>query len=416
MGTTPEPGAPRSAVVRQGCNACCREAVLIASKALTNYGRVETRVEDTAWQAFFSGNLTNEPAGSISVNSGGLSMPSPSTSGFGAAYSFSVINDGSLTIAAHASLTLEGGIGGSGALRNDGKITNLGSIRAVSQGGPFMRAQSGGYVRGGPVVLQDSGALLADSAGTGHFLFNLAGGAIIGRIPAGQTVTVQGEPYSYQGEGFNGTAVALSNPHSNASPVVNNGTLVLDSPGSFKSSGGPASIVSGTLDNFGKLVAQVEDPSWANVLQVALVNEHAGKVDLESGSLHEDATVTTTNDGTVTIAPGAQWDLDEGGGSFVNKDDGTVSTDIASPTKVGTFDLTSPCCAAAGKITADGTLAPMLGAGYVPAANTEFQLFLLNGGQFAGTFTTVGNGFGADYSHESSNPAYVGAVYHAKKD
>ena len=253
---------------------------------------------------------------------------------------------------------------------------------------------------------------MADSAGSGQFLFNLSGGAITGKIPAGQIVTVEGAPYSYQGNNYNGTAVTLNNLHNNAPPVVNDGTLVLDSPGSGKTGGGPASIVGGTIKNFGKLVAQVEDPTWANGLKVSMTNELSGRVNVSSGSLQESATVTTTNYGTVTIAPGAQWDLNEGG-SFVNKGEGTIATDIASATKFGAFELTSPCCAGAGKVSAGGTLAPVLSAGYVPRANTEFQLFALNGGHFAGTFANARNGFSADYSHEASSPAYVGAIYHA---
>ena len=47
----------------------------------------------------------------------------------------------------------------------------------------------------------------------------------------------------------------------------------------------------------------------------------------------------------------------------------------------------------------------------MPAANTEFQLFLLSGGTFKGTFARLGKGFTADYSNESASPAFVGLVY-----
>jgi hypothetical protein len=49
--------------------------------------------------------------------------------------------------------------------------------------------------------------------------------------------------------------------------------------------------------------------------------------------------------------------------------------------------------------------------GFVPAANQEFQPFLLTGGTFTGTFASAGNGFSADYTHELASPAYVAAVY-----
>ena len=71
-------------------------AVLISYKTLANDGRIQTQVEDKAWQAYFSGTLLNERSGSLSVASGTLTMPSPSTSGYGGANAFAVTNDGTL--------------------------------------------------------------------------------------------------------------------------------------------------------------------------------------------------------------------------------------------------------------------------------------------------------------------------------
>lgn len=73
--------------------------------------------------------------------------------------------------------------------------------------------------------------------------------------------------------------------------------------------------------------------------------------------------------------------------------------------------MASPCCEGAGRFTAGGTLAPVLLNGFVPSAGQEFDLFALDGGQFEVAFAAVANGFSADYSHATSEPAYVGAVY-----
>lgn len=387
-------------------------AVLIDSKALTNSGRIETKVDDKSWRDYFSGTVVNEPSASITVSSGELMMPSPSTSGYGSAYAFAVTNNGSMTIGTGASLYLEGGIGAAGAFLNTGTIKNGGSITGAAEGGPVAWTQKAGSVQGKPVELRN-GASLADSAGAAQFVFDDASGALTGTIPAGQTITVRGEAYSYQGEEYYGTAVTLNTPKNNAPPVVNHGTVLLDSPGKAQTSGGPASLVGGALVNDGKLVATVEDPSWMNKLQVALVNGRSGTVEVKTGVLQQNAVVPTTNHGLATVDAGAQWALNEGG-TFVNERDGTIAVQVAGKTKVGTFLLTAPCCAAAGKVTAGGTLAPTLVHGYKPPAKTSLPLFQLGGGQFSGTFAKITGGFAGDYSHETASPAYAGVVYGAK--
>ena len=78
--------------------------------------------------------------------------------------------------------------------------------------------------------------------------------------------------------------------------------------------------------------------------------------------------------------------------------------------------MSSACCSGSGTFTGGGTVLPVLVGGYAPSANQEFPAFLLTGGKFVGTFASVGNGFSADYSHESyetPSPNYVGLVYQA---
>jgi len=385
-------------------------AVLISGKVLTNLGRIVTRVEDKAWQTYFSGQLLNEHSGTVTVSTGTLSLPSPSTSGFGSANGFAITNEGgSFTVSRGASFVMEAGIGASGSFTNAGTVINDGTLVGGVSGGPMTWTQHSGSVRGKPVVLQN-GAWLADLAGPGQFLFDDASGALTGTVPAGQTITVRGEPYSYQGENYNGTALNLENPQSNAPAVINRGTVVLDSPGKGTTSGGPASLAHGSLVNHGTIVTTVEDSSWTNALQVRLVNVHSGRIEVKSGVLNQNAVATTTNQGVVTVSPGAQWGLNEGG-AFVNKPNGTITLQISGTRRFGSFVLTNPCCQAAGKLTASGTLSPKLIHGYKPRANTTFKLFLLEGGQFAGTFRHIGKGFAGDYSHESAG--YAGATYGA---
>ncbi len=88
--------------------------------------------------------------------------------------------------------------------------------------------------------------------------------------------------------------------------------------------GEPSTISDGSVQNNGKLVAEVQDPSWAVHYQAGLTNAHSGTVAVTGGSLDQDAATGTavTNDGV---------------------------------------------------FTAGATLAPVLVGGFVPAANQEFE-------------------------------------------
>jgi hypothetical protein len=306
-------------------------------------------------------------------------------------------------------LVLAAGLGDAGTFVNNGPVTNNGSITGVNQGGQMTWTQSGGTESGNPVVMQD-GAWLIDSVGTGSFLFNYESGALSGTIPAGQTVTVQGEVYNTGGESYNSTGLAL-NANSSTAPVTNNGTLVLDAPGSGSTSGGNTYLTNGTLDNNGTFVSQVEDSNWGNILQANIVNGTSGNVDVNSGTLTSNGGLTTNN-GVATVAPGAVWVLNEGG-TLTNAATGTIVPEIASATSYGSFQLTGPCCNGPGAVNAAGTLAPKLVGGFTPAAGREFPVFALDGGKFSGTFGSVGSGFGADYGKEAASPAFVGVVYGA---
>jgi fibronectin-binding autotransporter adhesin len=379
-GGTPTPGQPAGGTAE------------LSAATLVNGGAISTRVEDASFGAQLQvSSITNQAGGSISVGSGALTLTQPSP------YSWSAVNNGSISVAAGASLVLSTSFAGDAAFTNDGPVANAGSISMATTSGAATWTQSGGSLSGNAVQLGSS-TTLADSAGAGQFLL-VASPVITGTIPAGQTVTV--------GDQTIGTTLSLKN-----ATLVNDGTLVLDQTGTGTTSGGPVMVASGAIQNNGSLVAQVDDPSWVIHLQAGLTNAHGSTMTVAGGSLVQDDTTQTVNDGLVTLGPGALYLLEEGS-SFVNAGDGTVSPQIASATSFGQFQLSAPCCAGAGSFTAGGTLLPVLVGGFVPAANQEFQTFLLTGGPFTGTFATLGNGFSADYAHETTSPAYVGSVYGA---
>ena len=184
---------------------------------------------------------------------------------------------------------------------------------------------------------------------------------------------------------------------------------MLDAQGSGKRTGGPATVTSGRIRNNGTILAEVQDPAWTVQLQAGIANEHKGALTLTGGTL-TDSGGAVSNDGTVTLGQATAFLLQQAA-TLVNRSDGTIVTDIANVKSLGRFILAGPCCSGPGMFTAGGSLLPELSGGHTPAANTDFQLFLLSGGKFSGRFSHLGRGFTADYGHESASPPFVGVIY-----
>ncbi len=346
---------------------------------LLNYGHLESQVQDSHFENDLESNLTNEPGGSVKVASGTLNEngSKPTT------------NDGLFTVGAAGVYLLKGG----DTFTNDGSVINEGST-SITGGGSTIWTQSGGSVSGNAVAIQ-GGATLADSAGAGAFLMNVVEADLTGTIPAGQTVTMQG------GDTYGGTGLSLKNDQ-----LVNDGTLVIDSSGSGEANGNAPVIAEGSIQNNGKILAQMEDPSsWPIQDYVVLNNGPAGTFEVQGGRLQQYGATPTTNEGLVTVGPAGEYILE--GSPFANESDGTVSPQIAGTSSFGSFILDD------GEFAAAGILAPVLVGGFVPAAGQEFETFSLAGGRLTGAFATVANGFTADYSHsyETAGPYYVGAIY-----
>ncbi len=365
--------------------------------AIVNEGHIESQVQDSAFHNNLESSVTNEADGGIQVSSGALHVGYPNT------YSVSGSNDGLVTVDSGASLQLSSGDpSGANAYKNDGSVVNDGSITV--SGTEATWTQSGGSVAGNEVVMQN-GATLADSAGTGAFLGNHESVTVTGTIPAGQTVTVRGEPFNYQGENFYSTTLS-----DGGKELVNDGTLVLDPTGSGEVSGGGVNVEAGSIHNNGLIDDETETATRVTQLLEGLTNGPAGRLEIGGGVFQANNGAATTNEGLVTIAPGAVFQLQEAA-AFVNEPGGTLSPEIAGSSGFGAVQLTGPCCSGPGKFTAGGTLAPVLLGGFVPVAGQEFDVFGLDGGKFEGTFPGVGNGFSADYSHEEAGPAFVGVIY-----
>ncbi|HEV3323101.1 MAG TPA: hypothetical protein VG147_13050 [Solirubrobacteraceae bacterium] len=340
-------------------------------------------------------NLQIEPGASLLDVSGTLLFLKEGEG----AYPWTVTNEGTFTVAAGASVEMQPSFAGKAELINDATVANDGSI--TTHGAEW--TQQSGSVSGNEVMLQ-GGSTLADAGGTGKFLDNYGTLTLTGTIPAGQTVTVRGEPFSSGGETYYSTTLS-----GGGKELVNDGTLVLNPTGSGEA-GGVVTVEAGSIHNNGLIDVQTETATRVTQLLESLTNGPSGKLEVNGGILQGNNGSVTTNEGLVTIAPGAVYQLQEAA-SFVNH--GTLSPAIASPTSIGAIQLTGPCCNGPGKFTAGGTLAPAPIGGFVPAAGQEFDLFELDGGKFEGTFGALANGFTADYAHETSEPAFVGVVYGA---
>ena len=366
-------------------------AAVLSDGTIDNNGNIVAKVTHSSWPVEWQQvALINKVGGTVTDQSGLLQVNS-------------VSNHGALTVAPGASLDVLPGALPNGVFTNSGMIDNGGTISA--QGGTW--SQLAGAVAGNAVALQD-GTKLVDHAGAAKFVVNSSNASLVGTVPKGQTITVVGEVYGYQGENYNSTTLGLG-----GTTVVNDGTIVLDAQGP-KTGGGAADINDGTLRNNGAILAEVHGSAWTVNWQIALTNNRSGKVTVTGGMLNESGGGSDANAGTVTVAPGATWLLQQGS-AFTNQSGGTIVTQVAGPTRFGQFQVASPCCNGAGAVNAGGTLVPVLVGSYRPPANKEFPIFQLFGGKFAGRFSRVRGGFAADYKHETSTPAFVGVIYKSTK-
>jgi len=370
----------------------------LSAGSFTNYGHVIAQEEDTyTGKGTFiaAGTFVNEPGASLQVNSGTLTEGNQ-------ANTTSFTNEGTVTIASGASMVVTPNSFSSTVFTNKSTVANNGSLTVNNA----TWAQSAGSVTGNTVIMQ-SGSTLADGAGRANFLQNYGSLTITGTIPKGQTVSIIGAVFNYQGNSYNSTTASLG-----GTQVVNDGHLILEAAGSGKTSGGSVYLTNGSLINNGAVSADILDSNWAVHLQASLTNHHSGSLAVTGGQLIQDSGTKTANSGHVSVSATSSYIVEEGS-SFSDSSSATTTIQIAGAKKFGQFGLAGPCCAGPGIFTARGTLSPTLVHGYKPAKGKDFPVISLEGGKFAGRFHSVARNFSADYKSESASPAFVGVVYRA---
>ncbi len=172
---------------------------------LVNDGTFRT-IQDAGGVRYIRSNVTNNADGTVNIATGDTRLDSGNI----------LTNNGTFTITGQGGLSISSN-GNSQFIQSGGSITNNGQLY-MNQGS---WTQSGGSESGNAVILQSS--TLTDSAGAGSFLLQ-CGNTVSGTVPAGQTLTVQGN-------GCGGASANLSGT------VTNAGTIVLDSIDADNSSG-----------------------------------------------------------------------------------------------------------------------------------------------------------------------------------
>ena len=381
-------------------------AVLSGPGTITNSGTVSS--VSTTTQATASSNafhnqldasLVDVPGSTGGVASGYLDINGGPT----------VTNQSTWTVASGATENiLHNGLQtGPSTFANQGSYVNSGAtvvgLGSYVDGDPDVFSQSGPQ-SGNPVDLDRDSELL-DASGAGSFLMGNQDSELAGTIPAGQTVTIRGNLYST--DTFTETVTFAG------SQVVNQGTLLIDSP-DVSPDTYPGTVITGSpLINQGTIDATSEAAGLNNQLDVSLANQHGAVLNVLSGELHASNGQTVTNDGTITVAPGAQLLEDAnpfltGPETFTNAADGTLSPEIASASSYGTI-MAGPDST----FNVGGAIAPDLTGGYVPAVGTPFAVLPSDPHvkSLIGTFAAVGAGFAADYSKETIAGDGINVVY-----
>jgi hypothetical protein len=270
---------------------------LVAGGSIENSGTIQVD-QGSGGTRYLRSPITNDPGANMTISAADTRDDQD----------FPITNNGTLTVTASGSLTVDGGAvtNGSGAT-----LSNAGVY--FQQGGTF--TQSGGTISGNAPSLD--GVTVADSAGTGA-LSLVGSNTLSGTVPAGQTVTVLGDS-------AHGNAVATL-----SGTVINDGTVTLDST----NSAAYAMIIGGAIDNFSAIKVN-QGSGGIRYLRSDLINEPAGSITLANDNVLADYSTAISNGGTFTIAAGGI--LMATGTTFTNAAGGSFANSGTYQQSSGTF-------------------------------------------------------------------------------
>jgi hypothetical protein len=293
---------------------------------LDNYGQFKT-VAGKGWSRYLYSDIVNEPGGTMSIAAANL--PGGATYQSGA----TLVNHGKITVARGSAYDVSQAT----FTQSGGSVSNQGTFEVSDA----TINKSGGTASGNAWQLYN-GATLHDQAGTGSFTFQNSGTLTGGTIPAGQTVTVDGDAST-------NTVLGL------AGNVTNHGTLVLTAT---NLNGGPSNAMVSTASSamvtlFNKgTISTVQGPGWSRYFYVNVTNEAGAAMNLDAQDnyvIPGPSTATLTNDGNLNLGAGAGVLLtgtSYGQADFVQGKGGTLS--VAVGAKAGTSVIHQLGCSASG--------------------------------------------------------------------
>jgi hypothetical protein len=372
-------------------------AILGGSGTLTNDGSftsVTTSTQATATNTFHNElheTLVNAAGASAELQSGYLDISTGVT----------VTNNGTWTTDPGTAMTVTHNPlqTGPSTFANNGTYANNGATQIVGNNQPDVFAENGPET-GNPVQISNQGEL-QDATGTGSFLIDNQNGTLAGTIPAGQTVTAEGDLFS---PGNFLLTLTLA-----GSQVVNDGTLDFNVPNASPDLYTDVRVSGAPLVNQGTINFTDAAPKLITEFDDNLTNQPGAAIDVASGTTWFSGGGTYVNNGTLTVAPGANLDINAnpfltGPTTFTNG--GAIVPQIAAGA-TGTVTLDHNT-----NINLGGTVSPQLINGYAPAVGTEVQAFPVNGATITGTFGAVTGNWFPDYYHQTGDtPNYIGLEY-----
>jgi hypothetical protein len=316
------------------------DSALLQGSPLTNNGTFAS-LNDGGGTRYIRVNVTNATGATTTIASADTRNDGGTT----------ITNDATFTISGVGGLSVTGG--GSGFIQAAGTLTVVPDSLYL-QSSAF--TQSGGTLSG-TIVL--NGSTLTDSAGSGGTFLLECSNTLTGTIPAGQTVTVQGNACGNAGTTLGGTS------------VTNNGTLQLDSTNANYA------LISGSpLVNNGT-VADLKDGGGTRYIRVSITNASGATISIADPDSRMDSSTSISNHGSLSVADGANLSLNSGS-SITESTGSSLGVTVDAGTGLGYGII-------GGSLTLTAKLAvTTVGS---PASGSTFTV--ISSGTVTGTFVTV---------------------------
>jgi hypothetical protein len=273
---------------------------LLSGGPLTNNGSLTTTEGDGS-QRYLRVNLTNNSSGTVTIGDYDTRVDQ----------NFNITNQGTFTVSPGGGLSFTGG----------GTFTQTKGTLTAGSGGLYVAGSSvalSGGTLSGQMTVNNSTVTDGSKVVEGTVLLE-CGNTLLGTIPKGQTVNVQGNACGTATTTLAGTS------------VTNDGTLELDS-----TNGNPSVLAGSPLVNDGSFKT-LKDHYGTRYIHVNVTNGSAGTVTIGGYDTRIDQNTTFANSGKVIVSKSGNLAF-EGGGTFTQTA-GSLAPTGAFYGQSSTFDL-----------------------------------------------------------------------------